>query len=134
MMMNESEYYEFNIKNLSLEESILQINEIINHISNLEILVKSKNETYLIEPSLDLQLSYNKNYLTYSFARIILDHTNIDESFTFEDWFQKFNIPAKFKKTIFNYAKKLKCFKIANKLENETNYQTKFIKTKISNL
>ncbi len=134
MMMSENEYYEFNIKNLSMEESISQINEIINRITDLEILVKSKNGIYLMEPSFDLQLSYNKKYLTYSFSRIIFDHTNVDEMFTFEEWFQKFNIPAKFKKMIFTFAKKLKCFKIANESEKETNYQSKFIKTKITDL
>ena len=134
MLMSENEYYEFNIKNLSLEEAIIQIQKIISHIIDLENILKNKNRTYLMEPSFDLQLAYNKKYLTYSFSKIIFYNTNTNEIFTFEDWFQKFNILPKFKKMIFNYAKKLKCFKIENELEKEINYQTKFIKSKTSDL
>ena len=127
MMMSEDAFYEFEIKNLSFDDTKYCIQNLIKHIYDLEEIVKNNNNIDLMEPSYDLQLSSNIKFLCYSMSRIIFENINTEEVFSFEDWFKQFNIPTKFRNDIIEYAtNNFKCFK-----KIDTNNKYKKISNKI---
>ena len=118
MMMPEFSFYAYEIEGLTMDETIARIKELISDIHQLESIVKDKNKTYFTEPSFDIQLSYNEDYLIYSMSRIIFENTKINDNVNFDDWFQKFEIPENFKTKIINYSTTaLTCYK-QNKEDN----------------